>query len=141
MPNQTDLAARRRTLLWVLGLAFVLRLVLAAATEGYPYDTSCFLAWGDKLLAEGPANFYSDGYFADYPPGYLYVLWLAAALRSALGIASGSGLSRLILAVVPAACDCACAALVWQAAVRHLPDPAAQRRLTQIGRASCRERV
>ena len=130
MPNQTDLAARRRTLLWVLGLAFVLRLVLAAATEGYPYDTSCFLAWGDKLLAEGPANFYSDGYFADYPPGYLYVLWLAAALRSALGIASGSGLSRLILAVVPAACDCACAALVWQAAVRHLPDPAAQRRLT-----------
>ena len=69
MPNQTDLAARRRTLLWVLGLAFVLRLVLAAATEGYPYDTSCFLAWGDKLLAEGPANFYSDGYFADYPPG------------------------------------------------------------------------
>ena len=130
MPNQTDLAARRRTLLWVLGLAFVLRLVLAAATEGYPYDTSCFLAWGDKLLAEGPANFYSDGYFADYPPGYLYVLWLAAALRSALGIASGSGLSRLILAVVPAACDCACAALVWQAAVRHLPDPAARRRLT-----------
>ena len=55
---------------------------------------------------------------------------MAAALRSALGIASGSGLSRLILAVVPAACDCACAALVWQAAVRHLPDPAAQRRLT-----------
>ncbi|HJD20778.1 MAG TPA: phospholipid carrier-dependent glycosyltransferase [Candidatus Gemmiger faecigallinarum] len=130
MPNQTDLAGRRRTLLWVLGLAFVLRLVLAAATEGYPYDMSCFTAWGDKLLAEGPANFYSEGYFADYPPGYLYILWLAAALRSALGIAAGSGLSRLLLAVVPAACDCACAALIWQAAVRHLPDPAAQRRLT-----------
>ena len=68
MPNQTDLAARRRTLLWVLGLAFVLRLVLAAATEGYPYDMSCFTAWGDKLLAEGPANFYSDGYLPTTRP-------------------------------------------------------------------------
>ena len=36
MPNQTDLAARRRTLLWVLGLAFVLRLGLAAALLGFP---------------------------------------------------------------------------------------------------------
>ena len=27
-------------------------------------------------LAEGPAGFYSEGYFADYPPGYLWVLGL-----------------------------------------------------------------
>ena len=57
MPNQTDLAARRRTLLWVLGLAFVLRLVLAAATEGYPYDTSCFLAWGTSCWRKAPPTF------------------------------------------------------------------------------------
>ena len=36
MPDQTAVAARRRTLLWVLGLAFVLRLVLAAATAPAP---------------------------------------------------------------------------------------------------------
>ena len=85
MPDQTAVAARRRTLLWVLGLAFVLRLVLAAATAGYPYDLSCFTAWGDKLLAEGPAHFYSEGYFADYPPGYLYLLWLVAGAAAAAG--------------------------------------------------------
>ena len=130
MPDQTVIAARRRTLLRVLGLAFVLRLVLAAATAGYPYDLSCFTAWGDKLLAEGPAHFYSEGYFADYPPGYLYLLWLTAAVRSLLGIAADSGLSRLLLAVVPAACDCGCAALVWQCAARHLPGEGARRRLT-----------
>ena len=129
MPNQTDLAARR-TLLAVLGLAFALRLALATATPGYVYDISCFTAWGDKLLAAGPANFYAADYFADYPPGYLYLLWAAAALRQLLGIAADSGLSRLILAVVPAACDCGCAALIWQAGARHLPDAAARRRLT-----------
>ena len=55
----------------MLGGALLLRLVLALVTDGYPYDMSCFVAWGDKLAAEGPAAFYSDGYFADYPPGYL----------------------------------------------------------------------
>ncbi len=128
MPDQTAVAARRRTLLWVLGLAFVLRLVLAAATAGYPYDLSCFTAWGDKLLAEGPAHFYSEGYFADYPPGYLYLLWLVAGLRQLLG--AGPGLTRVLLAAVAAACDCGCAALIWHCGMQHLPDESARRRLT-----------
>ena len=34
--------------LWpVLGGAFVLRMILAGVTEGYPYDLCCFVAWGD----------------------------------------------------------------------------------------------
>ena len=130
MPNQTELARRRQALLCVLVLAFAARLALAAVTAGYPYDLSCFTAWGDKLLAQGPANFYAEGYFADYPPGYLYLLWLAAAVRRLLGVAADSGLSRLLLAIVPAACDCGCAALIWHCGVRALPDEGAQRRLT-----------
>ena len=44
--------------LWlVLGGAFVLRMILAGVTEGYPYDMSCFVAWGEKLLADGPPLF------------------------------------------------------------------------------------
>lgn len=69
--------------LWVLlGGALLLRLVLALVTDGYPYDMSCFVAWGDKLAAGGPAAFYSEGYFADYPPGYLWVLGLVGAIRA-----------------------------------------------------------
>ena len=71
--------------LWlVLGGAFVLRMLLATVTKGYPYDMSCFVAWSDKLAASGPAAFYSEGYFADYPPGYLWVLGLVGLLRAAL---------------------------------------------------------
>ena len=100
--------------LWlVLGGAFVLRMILAAVTKGYPYDMSCFVAWGEKLLADGPAGFYSEGYFADYPPGYLWVLGLVAALRELFHAAYESRLTYLLLALVPAVCDCVTAALVW----------------------------
>ena len=103
--------------LWVLlGLALTLRLVLALVTDGYPYDMSCFVAWGDKLAAQGPAAFYSEGYFADYPPGYLWVLGLVGAIRAALGIAYESKWTYFLLAVVPSLCDCAAAALVYRTA-------------------------
>ena len=105
----------------LLGCALALRLALALLTEAYPYDRSCFVAWGDKLLAEGPANFYSAGYFADYPPGYLPVLALVSAVRALLGIPAASPLTDLLLAVVPALCDVAAAWLVWQIALRAMP--------------------
>ena len=105
-----------------LAAAFVLRLILAAVTEGYTYDMSCFISWGDKLLSEGPAAFYSDGYFADYPPGYLPVLALAAAVRSLFGLAGDSAVSRVLLALVPSACDCAIAALVYREALQGVGD-------------------
>lgn len=108
--------------LWVvLGCALLLRLVLAAVTEGYPYDMSCFVAWGDKLAAQGPANFYSEGYFADYPPGYLWVLGMIGAIRAVFSIAYESRLTYLLLAVVPSLCDCAAAWLVWQVTQRAMP--------------------
>ncbi len=97
----------------LLGAALLLRLVLALVTEGYPYDMSCFVAWGDKLAAQGPAAFYSEGYFADYPPGYLFVLGLVGMIRGVFSIPYESPLTYLLLALVPSLCDCAAAWLAW----------------------------
>ena len=102
----------------LLGGALLLRLVLALVTDGYPYDMSCFVAWGDKLAAEGPAAFYSEGYFADYPPGYLWVLGLVGAVRAALHIAYESKWTYFLLALVPSLCDCGLAWLVYRTAKR-----------------------
>ncbi len=102
----------------MLGCALALRLVLAFVTDGYPYDMSCFVAWGDKLVAQGPAAFYSEGYFADYPPGYLWVLGAVGAVRAALGIAYESKWTYFLLALVPSLCDCAGAWLVYCTAKR-----------------------
>ena len=109
--------------LWlVLGGAFVLRVILAGVTEGYPYDMSCFVAWGEKLLADGPAGFYSGGYFADYPPGYLFVLGFVALVRQIFAIPYEAGMTYVLLAVVPSLCDCAAAALVWHIGREKLPE-------------------
>ena len=105
----------------LLGGALLLRLVLALVTDGYPYDMSCFVAWGDKLAAEGPAAFYSEGYFADYPPGYLWVLGLVGAIRAALHIAYESKWTYFLLALVPSLCDCGLAWLVYRTAKRSSP--------------------
>ena len=52
--NMTKQRTKSNKSLWVmLGGALLLRLVLALVTDGYPYDMSCFVAWGDKLAAEG----------------------------------------------------------------------------------------
>ena len=57
----------------------LLRLVVTRA-QGFPSDVGTFMAWAEKLAAVGPGRFYEPGYFSDYPPGFLYVLWLLGAL-------------------------------------------------------------
>ncbi|HEV2249330.1 MAG TPA: glycosyltransferase 87 family protein, partial [Candidatus Limnocylindria bacterium] len=61
----------------IVGVA--LRLLVTRA-PGFPSDVGTFMAWAEKLAAVGPGRFYEPGYFSDYPPGFLYILWLLGAL-------------------------------------------------------------
>ena len=63
---------------------FVIRILFAAFTKPYPSDMSCWMAWGNRLLENGPSGFYEEGYFCDYPPGYMIVLSLFAGLGKAI---------------------------------------------------------
>jgi dolichyl-phosphate-mannose-protein mannosyltransferase len=49
--------------------------VLVAPYSGYYGDLKIFRAWAMRLDEVGLQRFYDAGW-ADYPPGYLYVLWL-----------------------------------------------------------------
>ena len=72
------------TTLLVLGL--VLRVFIAGIylpLSGFSIDVGDFSAWGQRLASVGPAEFYAPDYFADYPPGYLYVLWLLGEIGAA----------------------------------------------------------
>ena len=62
----------------------VLRLVLAI-WGGFQGDLDIFKAWSQRLVDVGVGNFYDPGYFADYPPGYLYVLWVFGKLSALFG--------------------------------------------------------
>ena len=88
------------TTILVLGLA--LRVFIAAfymPLSGLANDIGAFNAWGQRLASVGPAEFYAPDYFADYPPGYLYVLWLlgeiGAAFAPIVGINITGGLVKI----------------------------------------------
>jgi predicted membrane-bound dolichyl-phosphate-mannose-protein mannosyltransferase len=98
----------------VIALGVLLRL-LVLRSPGFPSDVATFQAWAERLAEVGPAGFYEPGYFSDYPPGYLYVLWLLGALFD-------GELLRLAVKAVSIPADVAIAlistSLVWRSAGR-----------------------
>ena len=104
---------RHAPLLVLLCLGLALRVVLAWVVfpnAGYASDLGQFREWATALAANGPGRFYETVSSGNYPPGYLYVLWL-------LGAVGGTGLLKLpaILA------DLGIAALLYALASRWRP--------------------
>ena len=65
----------------LLALGLGLRLVIAPEA-GFRGDLNLFQQWAHALADVGPRRFYGSQQFADYPPGYLYVLWLLGKLSA-----------------------------------------------------------
>lgn len=111
----------------VLLAGFALRMGLALATEGYPYDINCFFAWALRMAETGPAGFYAEGYFCDYPPGYLFVLWLVGLGMRLFKLNYLQAAARLVLVLVPALADCGIALVLYRVAQQRLDERLALR--------------
>jgi Gpi18-like mannosyltransferase len=68
----------------MFAVAFLIR-VLIAPHLGFYGDLRLFRTWAVQLDEVGPHKFYAQGQFVDYPPGYLYVLWLLGKLSATPG--------------------------------------------------------
>jgi predicted membrane-bound dolichyl-phosphate-mannose-protein mannosyltransferase len=85
-PTRSFEAVRALVVILVLGLA--LRLIIAYVLlpgSGFGVDRGTFQAWAGELAARGASGFYTRGFFVDYTPGYLYVLWLVGIVGNAIG--------------------------------------------------------
>ena len=108
-------------LVWLLfGLALLLRLILAYATHGFGNDIACFAGWADRIFTVGPGQFYSSETFTDYPPGFMYVLYVIGALRSLLQIPYYSDLHIMLLKLPAILCDMACGYLLYRESAKKL---------------------
>jgi dolichyl-phosphate-mannose--protein O-mannosyl transferase/Gpi18-like mannosyltransferase len=70
-------AARQDSLAWALPALLLVGLVvrvLLVGNEGFKTDVSTYSAWALGLSEHGFATFYATVGFADYPPGYFYIL-------------------------------------------------------------------
>ena len=77
-PARAGAAAPALVILLLLGL--VLRLTIAYVLlpgSGFESDMGTFSAWARALHSQGPGEFYANNW-SDYPPAYLYALWLGS---------------------------------------------------------------
>jgi len=115
-----NLISRHRSLFVLLGLGLAFRLILALAIfpgQGLSSDLGFFESWATTLAKVGPGAFYATASSANYPPGYMYVLWLVGVVGSAFG--GSSEHATLLLLKIPAVlADIALAAILYAAARR-----------------------
>ena len=103
----------------LFALALLVRLALAPFT-GFRGDLQLFQTWATLLGQVGPHHFYAaSAQSVDYPPGYLYVLWLTAKLSAAPGY--------LLLKLPPIVADFGLAWVVCTLAARIAPPSFARR--------------
>jgi Gpi18-like mannosyltransferase len=75
-------------LTWILVGGFALRM-LFVGSAGYRGDVSSFMSWALTAAQNPLPDFYARAGFADYPPGYLFVLWIVGKLYLAFPHAAG----------------------------------------------------
>jgi dolichyl-phosphate-mannose-protein mannosyltransferase len=115
--------SRRTAFLAVLAAGLLLRVVLAYIVypgQGFVTDLGFFSSWASALVRVGPGAFYQTS-GANYPPVYMYVLWLVGELGTLLGPVFGLSTSEATLQLlkVPAIlADLAIAAMLYRAGSR-----------------------
>ena len=93
--------------LLALGLTFRLIIAYLLPGSGFKNDIGAFQFWADNLADHGLYGFYGRGFFIDYSPGYLYVLWVVGVVGNVLG-----GVGDLIK-IPPILADVALGYLAW----------------------------
>ena len=63
----------------ILLAGFVVRMLLVGS-EGYRGDVSSFMSWALTAAQNPLSQFYVKAGFADYPPGYLFILWIVGKI-------------------------------------------------------------
>lgn len=65
---------KRVTVSLIIGIVIFVR-IFSLQLPSFKIDMTDWQAWAGRMVELGPTHFYSPDYFADYFPGYLYILW------------------------------------------------------------------
>ena len=84
--NDTRITIGKFTVPMLFAFAFLLRVFLTSRFVGFGTDIGCFSSWADRMAQIGPSGFYSKDYFSDYPPLYLYVLYVIGFLKESFSL-------------------------------------------------------
>lgn len=94
-----DRLRRAAPLLALIGVGLAFRVVLVtvlAPNAGFASDLQLFAQWARTLASEGPGSIYGTVSSVDYPPGYLWVLWLLGAVANGLASVTGGDAGAIL---------------------------------------------
>ncbi len=94
-------------------IGFIARCIAAVITRGHETDMACFEGWSDQIFNEGVGNFYLSNGFHDYPPGYVYVMYVLGALKSIFKLENE--MLWLVIKMPSILCDLGIAAFIYKA--------------------------
>ena len=107
---------------WLVAAAFSLmllvRIFMAATVTGYAGDVHTFQAWAVRAANDLP-GFYSGEVFADYPPGYMYVLFLVGKLKAMFSLGNDSRQFLTLIKLPAILADMATVVLVYRLAEKR----------------------
>lgn len=111
-----------KRILLIFAAAFLIRCLCACLVRGFINDTACFAGWANLAFENGLGEFYSSGTFTDYPPGFIYVLWVIGAIFSIFKIPYLSAPCLLLLKLPAILCDMATGFLIYKVAKRTMDE-------------------
>jgi dolichyl-phosphate-mannose-protein mannosyltransferase len=104
------------TLFFLIICALIVKIIFAATNAGYQTDIGCFEAWAAIASKNGLAHFYTSTSFVDYPPAYIYILYLIGKIQTLFNI-SGNSVNMLILIKLPSIiADIICSMMIFKVA-------------------------
>ncbi|MCL6459126.1 MAG: hypothetical protein K6T85_14055, partial [Gorillibacterium sp.] len=111
------LKVNKKLMLWtLLGVGFFLRIAISPWVGGHPYDTGLFKSWATSAAAN-LSTFYLNG-SSDYPPFYIYVLYIVG---KAVSVSTFSPYFTLLIKLPSLLADVLTAFLIYRLASKRLP--------------------
>ena len=95
------MSGARAALIGLLAAGFILRLFFIS-NGGFQNDVQSFESWAMTLGSHPLWQFYAKAGFADYPPGYFYILWIVGHIYAPLQHADTSYVWLRFLIKLPA---------------------------------------
>lgn len=111
----------RLLLYFLLGSGLILRLLVAPSFFGFPWDIRCWMEWA-SAASRDIFGVYSMGDIipVDYPPVYMYILFVLGKIMDFLGANLAPWLMLLILKLPSMVADMVTAYMLYRLSKRHL---------------------
>lgn len=107
-------AERKINFIYLSVILFILKILISTLIRGYESDLGCFAGWSDTVYNAGTGRFYQTAGFADYPPGYIYILYVIAFIKNVFSMDSSSTAYNILLKLPAIAADMLCAGVIYK---------------------------